>query len=131
MMKYEFEQIAGYEVTSEAYDKIIEPMYMSLDVSKQEFVKMIDKKYFALPTKKECLKRMRTLAGVIQQACEFRTTYDEETELQHMANEFAKRFYNAEAYLNRESTATGCSFIRSIDIYCRVREEDIETINLI
>lgn len=131
MMKHEFEQIAGYEVTSEAYDKIIEPMYMSLDVSKQEFVKMLDKKYFALPTREECVERMKTLADDIHQSCEFRTTYDEETELQHMANEFAKRFYNAEAYLNRESTATGCSFIRSIDIYCRVREEDIETINLI
>ena len=131
MMKHEFEQIAGYEVTSEAYDKIIEPMYMSLDVSKQEFVKMIDKKYFALPTKKECLKKMRRLAEVIQQACGFRTTYDEETELQHMADEFAQRFYNSAAYLKKEGTVSGCSFVRSIEIYQRSRGIAIETINLI
>ena len=30
MMKHEFEQIAGYEVTWEDYTNIIEPMYMAI-----------------------------------------------------------------------------------------------------
>lgn len=51
MMKYEFEELAGYEVSSDDYNNIIEPMYMAVDVDKREFVKMIDKKRFALKTK--------------------------------------------------------------------------------
>lgn len=30
MMKHEFEKIAGYEVTNEDYNNIIEPMYMAI-----------------------------------------------------------------------------------------------------
>lgn len=49
MTKYEFETIAGYEVSDYDYFEILEPMYMALpDVTKQEFVKMIDKKRFEL-----------------------------------------------------------------------------------
>ena len=48
MMKHEFEAIAGYEVSEEDYRKIIEPMYMATDLSKEEFVKVINKKRFAI-----------------------------------------------------------------------------------
>ena len=38
----------GYEEGSnEDYDKVIEPMYMALNMSKAEFVKCLDKKRFA------------------------------------------------------------------------------------
>lgn len=47
MMKREFEEIAGYEVSNEDYYEIIEPMYMALNLSKSEFVKCMDKKRFA------------------------------------------------------------------------------------
>ena len=48
MMKQEFEEIAGYEVRTEVYDNIIEPMYMALpdSITKQEFVKMLNRKQF-------------------------------------------------------------------------------------
>lgn len=46
MMKFEFEQIAGYEVSNEDYDNIIEPMYMATNLSKYEFVKVVDRKRF-------------------------------------------------------------------------------------
>ena len=131
MMKHEFEKLAGYEVTNEMYDKVIEPMYMSLEVSKQEFVKMLNKKYFALPTEKECLNRLKAVARKIYEACGHRTTHEEETELQELANEFAARFYNSEAYLNMKTPPWGCSFVQSIDIYSRLRNVDVATINLI
>ena len=131
MMKHEFEKLAGYEVTDEMYDKVIEPMYMSLEVSKQEFVKMLNKKYFALPTQNECLNKLKAVARKIYEACGFRTTHDEEAELQELADEFAARFYDSEAYLNMEPTPSGCSFVRSIEIYCRRRNIEVETINLI
>ena len=46
MMKHEFEELAGYKVSSEDYDRIIEPMYMATNLSKQDFVKCIDRKRF-------------------------------------------------------------------------------------
>lgn len=47
MTKQEFERIAGYEVTQEDYTQKIEPMYMATDMSKQDFVKTLNKKTFA------------------------------------------------------------------------------------
>ena len=47
MMWEEFERIAGYEVTQEDYTQKIEPMYMATDMSKQDFVKTLNKKTFA------------------------------------------------------------------------------------
>lgn len=55
MMKHEFEELAGYEVSREDYDNIIEPMYMATNLTKQEFVKTISKKRFAV-IKKETEK---------------------------------------------------------------------------
>lgn len=52
MMKYEFEELAGYEVTVEDYDNIIEPMYMATDLSKAEFVKVVDRKRFEVKKEK-------------------------------------------------------------------------------
>lgn len=46
MTKQEFEKIAGYEVTLKDYTEIIEPMYMSTNLNKQDFVKTINKKTF-------------------------------------------------------------------------------------
>ena len=59
MMKVEFEKLAGYEVSFEDYNSIIEPMYMATDLSKEEFVKVIDKKRFALKTKKQYIAEMK------------------------------------------------------------------------
>ena len=53
MMKHEFEEIAGYEVSREDYDNIIEPMYMATNLTKQEFVKTISKKRFAVVRKEK------------------------------------------------------------------------------
>lgn len=131
MMKYEFEQLAGYEVTDEMYDKVIEPMYMSADVPKQEFVKMLNKKYFALPTMAEALSEMKAKAREIHDACGHRTTYDEELQLQKMADVFCARFYNSVAYLNKETAPNGCSFVRSIEAYSPIHEVTADTIILI
>lgn len=54
MTKQEFETLAGYEVSAENYNKVIEPMYMATDMSKAEFVKTINRKAFEV--KKESKK---------------------------------------------------------------------------
>ena len=47
MLKEEFERIAKIEVEEETYKKVIEPMYMATDLSKEEFVKTLNLKTFA------------------------------------------------------------------------------------
>lgn len=60
MMHHEFEQIAGYEVSYEDYTNIIEPMYMATNLSKQDFVKTINRKAFEKkPEPVEIIKYMR------------------------------------------------------------------------
>lgn len=54
MQKKEFERIAKIEVTEETYTKVIEPMYLATDLSKQDFVKLLNLKALEAPqTKKE------------------------------------------------------------------------------
>ena len=57
MMWEEFEKIAGYEVTYEDYTNVIEPMYNATNLSKQEFVKVIDRKRFYFRAKEKAEKK--------------------------------------------------------------------------
>lgn len=58
MMKHEFEALYGHEVSSHDYETIIEPMYMATELSKQDFVKLLDKKAFKAPAKEKTIKVM-------------------------------------------------------------------------
>lgn len=59
MMKHEFEQLAGREVTSEQY-KAIETLYMDSTLNKEDFVKSIRQmlKSILLPEKEKNIKKM-------------------------------------------------------------------------
>ena len=96
MMWKEFEELAGYEVSYEDYLNIIEPMYMALpeQFTKQDFVKMLDKKRFALPTKKQLQNEMKKLAEQIAEVVEYNGAYDLKEQLRTKAETYAKRFYN-------------------------------------
>ena len=135
MMKHEFEALAGYEVSSEDYNNIIEPMYMALpDVTKQEFVKMLDRKRFALPTKKQIVNQMKKLAKVCAEMCEHRSCHEEENELNKIARAYAKRFYGLDwsndlsvsVFFNREYTypeiGRGCTFPKELVILYKTHE---------
>lgn len=54
MMKQEFERLAKIEVTEETYTKVIEPMYLATDLSKTDFIKLLNLK--ALQAPKGCGK---------------------------------------------------------------------------
>ena len=60
MMHKEFEEIAGCEVSYEDYTNIIEPMYMATNMSKYEFVKTLNLKFFKdrMPKPEKNIKRM-------------------------------------------------------------------------
>lgn len=118
MMKQEFEQLAGYEVSYETYNNIIEPMYMALPngITKQDFVKMLNKKAFALPTKKELISKMRKIAQYIFDNCGIRGFYDEQEELMEIARQYAKQIYGIDGrkdeegfiYTNPKHAYRGC-----------------------
>ena len=93
MMQNEFEKLAGYKVSTETYNNIIEPMYMASNLSKEEFIKTLNKKNFALPTKRQLINKMKKLAKEIKTSSGHVETCEIETELYNVAKEeYANRF---------------------------------------
>lgn len=117
-MKHEFEAIAGYEVSWEDYNTIIEPMYMAIpeSISKQEFVKMIDKKRFALKPLDKIEKEMKKIAKHLKDTCNHYTDYEAIEKLRKLAQEYTGRI-GAKGYHVNEQMRWSCFYPVSIDIY--------------
>lgn len=94
-MYHEFMELAGYEVSYETYSKVIEPMYMALPdgITKQEFVGMLDRRAFALPSKRQVLRQMKQLAQFLYENCGRSSYWDEKEQLEQLSKEYAKRFW--------------------------------------
>lgn len=45
-MHAEFERLAGYKVDLETYNCVIEPMYMATNLTKEDFIKCLNRKAF-------------------------------------------------------------------------------------
>jgi len=118
MMKHEFEQIAGYEVTWEDYTNIIEPMYLAIpeSISKQEFVKMIDKKRFALKPISKIEKEMKKIAKHLEETCTRYTDYEAKDKLNELAQEITDRI-GAKGFFINEMMIWACYYPVSVDIY--------------
>ena len=141
MMWKEFEEIAGYEVSYDDYNNIIEPMYMATNLSKADFVKCIDKKRFALPTKREMIREMRKEAKHLQEICGHWSDYECENRLEDLAHKYLKRFYGIDwatdsqsfAYFNREyefpSLQRGCTY--PVEVVIGRGRHEFERIQLI
>lgn len=95
MMKKEFEALAGYEVTWEDYTQIIEPMYMATNLSKSEFVKVIDRSRFALRTEKELVAALRKEARHLKEICGHRSDSESENRYMDTVWELERRFGGA------------------------------------
>ena len=131
MMKHEFEALAGYEVTYEDYSKIIEPMYMAIpeSISKQEFVKMIDRKRFDFRAKekaekKAMVKAMKEIAEERAQNCEHFCDYEAEEKLMEIARSYMSKFFpknlGYHGDIERKHWAnldTGCTYPAELVIY--------------
>lgn len=91
MMKHEFEQLAGYEVTWEDYNNIIEPMYNATNLDKKDFVMTLNKQRFAVKAKEKYVRKLKMLARSLKDTCEHYT--DTET-----LEEFTKTIF---AYIDR------------------------------
>lgn len=135
MMKHEFEQLAGYEVTYEDYSKVIEPMYMAVNLSKQEFVKVIDRKRFDFRAKekaekKAMVKAMKEIAEERAQNCEHYSDWESENKLMDIAREYMDRFFpKSLGYhgdierLHWANLDTGCTYPADLVIYREIRGE--------
>ena len=132
MMKHEFEALAGYEVSTEDYDNIIEPMYMATNLSKQDFVQTISKKRFALKPVKAMIKEMKALAKEIEEQCTYVYTYDLQEQLKDIVRSYVKRIYGTSATFNfHEEMKQSCYYVKSIEIFGVKSYKTIETIELI
>lgn len=135
MMKHEFEALAGYEVTFEDYNNIIEPMYMATNLSKQEFVNVIDRKRFDFRArekaeKKEMIKAMKEIAKERAQNCEHFCDYEAENKLMEIARTFRKKYYPEDLgyWLDIErlhwgNISTSCTYPANLVIYRKYRGE--------
>lgn len=100
MMKSEFEKIAGYEITYDDYKNIIEPMYLALNLEKKEFVKLLNKKRFAVSHKQnEDLIRLKIFANEIADKANKKNVYEESYDLYNNCEEYCKKYYKAGAHL--------------------------------
>ena len=116
MMKHEFERLAGYEVSAEDYNKIIEPMYMATDLSKAEFVKVIDKKRFALKSLTKMRNEMTMIARGLEDSCTHYVDFEAEDKLEALANEYKNRI-GATGWTTNEAMKWTCYYPTSIDFY--------------
>ena len=136
MMKHEFEALAGYEVTAEDYNSIIEPMYMATDLTKEDFVKTINKKCFAVKPLAKMVKEMKAQAKHLKETCNHYTDYEGEDALEAVLAEYISRKYPGQDmghFINRAYTISdnrGCTYPHEVQIYGRKTYATVETLVL-
>lgn len=138
MMKQEFEALAGYEVSIDDYNKIIEPMYMATSLSKEEFVKTINKKRFALKTLKSIVKEMKQIGKHLEETCDHYHDTEAHDRLHALVDEYMERkgyiiegIRYAGYMIDDEMTRFKCYHPSKVVIYGRNDYKTIETIDLI
>lgn len=136
MMKQEFEELAGYEVSENDYRKIIEPMYMATSLSKADFVNTISKKRFALRPTSEIIKEMRGIAEYIKATCIHYTDYEKKNKIEDLAREYIGRKYNISgskivSFGIHEEMAQTCYYPKSVEIFGTRTYKTVESIVLI
>ena len=130
MMKHEFEKIAGYEVSWEDYNNIIEPMYNATDLDKFDFVKLLNRKQFDLGAKKKAIvKKMKEIAKHLKETCTHYTDYEAKEELDKLIEEY-KDLIGAYGYIIHETEIWTCYYPRTITLYGK-DYGDIKKIELI
>ena len=132
MMQHEFEELAGYEVSTEDYNNIIEPMYMATNLNKKEFVKCVDKKRFALKPIKNIIKEMKEIGEERKANCYRFYSRDAEERLDELTNEYIERrgLKGIAHYIIETESKYGCSYPKELNIYSASTYKTIETIKI-
>lgn len=102
MLKKEFEKLAGYQVGYEDYCDIIEPMFESVDIPKEDFAKIINRDCFdkARIFLNELINKAKAIAEYIKA---YSKTTNKEIELEEIAKQIGK-ILCSETYIERKST---------------------------
>ena len=119
MMYEEFERIAGYKVSYEDYANIIEPMYMATNLSKYEFVKVIDRKRFEIveKTEKQYINEIKKIAKTMFEKCGKTSTSEEYFKIHELVYEMERKFgyvYVIHEEYEFPEIQRGCTYIQSI-----------------
>lgn len=136
MMWNEFEKLAGYRVSYETYTNIIEPMYMALpeNINKEQFVKMLNKKAFAIRSVKEILKEMKPLAESLRESCDHYTDWETKGKIDALIDELNKNSDPDISYMVCTETTLpdyrGCSFPAYLVKYSNVTYHEYERYTL-
>lgn len=101
MKKHEFEQLAGYAVSSEDFEKVIEPMFKATTLSERDFVKCLDKKRFAL-SEKQLRNEMAIEARHLMETGDTYKDFDSWDRIDDLAREYTKRFSKGDDWYFRE-----------------------------
>ena len=133
MMKHEFEKIAGYEVSFEDYNNIIEPMYMATNLDKADFVKCVDRKRFALKTQQQSINGIKKEAKHLFEICGRRHDYESEGRIERQLAELENRFggiwYTLREYEMPE-IKRGCTYPETL-IHCTANGSEVKRYNLV
>lgn len=136
MMWKEFEEIAGYEVSYDTYNNIVEPMYMAVpdSMTKQQFVKLLNRKAIEKRSVKAIVKEMKPLAESLKNTCDHYTDWDTKAKLDALIDELNK---NADADVRfmvcTETTLPdyrGCSFPAYLVKYNQFTYHELDRITL-
>lgn len=132
MMHNEFEALAGYEVSFEDYTNIIEPMYMATNLSKEEFVKCIDKKRFALKPIHAIEKEMKQIAKQLKETCTHFHDYEAEERLYKLMDEYMERkgLKDIAGYTIESEQIWSCYYPKKIVIYSKKDYRTFEEMNI-
>ena len=133
MMKHEFEALAGYQVSVEDYNLIIEPMYMATNLNKEDFVKVIDRKRFEVkvPTERQLVNSLRKDAKHLEEICGHSVDHECERRMEEIARKIAKmngydvKDFGCGYWFEKEYEypgMRGCSFPKNLVIYIGGRE---------
>lgn len=130
MLKEEFEKLYGHEVSDDDYRQIIEPMYMATNLDKLEFVKCIDKKRFALKSRRQLVNEMRKIATHLYDTFLHYTDYEAKERLEQLAKEYVNRFCYGMGYYIHEEILQSCYYPTKIEIFDEKNGHTLETIDL-
>lgn len=133
MMHSEFEALAGYEVSFQDYTNIIEPMYMATNLSKEEFVKCISKKRFALKPISKIEKEMKEVAEQLKATCVHFTDFEAEETLVKLIEEYLERkgLKEIAGYHIEHEQRFSCYYPKRVVIYYKKNYETFVSMDLV
>lgn len=131
MMWKEFEEIAGYKVSYDTYTNIVEPMYMAVpdSMTKQQFVKLLNRKAIEKRSVKAIVKEMKPIAEHMREVCDYYHDYDAAKKLEVLIKELNDNASYGYSFMlenrNTMENYRGCNFPAYVVEYDTVKWQEV------